>query len=638
MGSIDYIILGAYLLFLLTLGPIFNRFNRNASDYFRAGGTMVWWIAATAVVMGGFSAWSFTGGAARVYETGTFFLALFLCNTVAMLFTWRFLAARFRQMRVVTGVEAVRKRFGPVNEQIFTWIQVPQSLFFSGVGLYTLGVFTSGAFEFPIVWLIVTVGLVVLIMAVAGGAWAINAGQFVQALLFLAITGIMVIATLTHPQVGGISGLLEQLPERHFDWTQVERPSVLVMFLGTLMLGQLIHMNSLKDGAAKYLIVKNGRDARRVTLFNIACTLILTPMWMIPAMGSVIVHPELALEYGSLRNPNEAAYVAMAQTTLPPGLLGLLVCAIFSASLDNLSTGINSSAAVMVRNFYLPIINPKASDKRQVWIGRSLNVVGGLIMISVALLLMRFSTLPLYNLVLLCAAAIGLPQVIPMFLGIFVRRAPSISLWSTLLIGFSVSILLQFTLSDALLNRLWGSAAEPLTRQELGDLKVAVITGLLLLLCSGWFFVCVQLARVAESRRRKLGLPMFAEDATHPMTARRLPGFIGLFDDTPERRSHVRNFFVEMNTPIDMNNEHPQDLAHADARQYRVLGTLSLTFGGFVALLAALPNTLAGRAGLLTCGVFVAVVGGLLLLAARRSVRRASARTRLDHHLTESRL
>jgi len=65
MLAIDYVILAAYLVFLLALGPIFNRFNKSASDYFRAGGAMVWWIAGTAVVMGGFSAWSFTGGSAH---------------------------------------------------------------------------------------------------------------------------------------------------------------------------------------------------------------------------------------------------------------------------------------------------------------------------------------------------------------------------------------------------------------------------------------------------------------------------------------------------------------------------------------------------------------------------------------------
>src|SRR5688572_32238191 len=145
MLAIDYLILAAYLVFLLALGPIFNRFNKSASDYFRAGGAMVWWIAGTAVVMGGFSAWAFTGGAARVYETGLFFLALFAANFIGDIVTYFFLAAKFRQMRVVTVAEAIRKRFGPVNEQVFTWIQVPLRLLYAGIGLYTLAVFTSGA-------------------------------------------------------------------------------------------------------------------------------------------------------------------------------------------------------------------------------------------------------------------------------------------------------------------------------------------------------------------------------------------------------------------------------------------------------------------------------------------------------------
>ena len=132
MSAIDFTILAAYLLFLLMLGPIFNRFNRSASDYFRAGGAMVWWIAGTAMVMGSFSAWSFTGGAVRVYETGLFFLVLFCANLLAYVVTYFFLAEKFRQMRVVTVVEAIRKRFGPVNEQVFTWIQVPLRLFYAG--------------------------------------------------------------------------------------------------------------------------------------------------------------------------------------------------------------------------------------------------------------------------------------------------------------------------------------------------------------------------------------------------------------------------------------------------------------------------------------------------------------------------
>lgn len=588
MNPIDYVILATYLLFLLALGPIFNRFNRTASDYFRAGGSMVWWVAGAAVVMGTFSAWSFTGGAARVYETGFFFLVLFACNILAMAFTYRFLAARFRQMRVVTPAEAIRKRFGPVNEQVYTWIQVPLGVFYAGLGLYSLAVFTAGAFGIGMVKLIVIVGAVVTVMCVVGGAWAINAGQFVQSLVFLAITGVMVYTTLAHPKVGGLTGLFEKLPSQHVHWTQFERPGILALFILTLLCNQVVQMNTLKEGAAKYLIMKNGRDAKRATLLGIVALLILVPMWMIPPMGSVVVHADLGSSYPGLARPHEAAYVAMAQTTLPPGLLGLLVCAIFSASLDNLSSWVNLSAGVLVRNFYIRVINPNASEPRQLWVGRMLSVAGGAAMIAIALLLMRYSRLPLYSLVLLVAAGVGLPQSVPMFLGLLSRRAPWWSMWSTLAVGFGVSVALQFVVTRSSLDALWAGGGPPLSDQEFNDLQVAVITGVLLVACVGWFYLTVWLGHRHES---------------------------------PERKAQTAAFFAEMDTPIDMAREHGGEY-ESDDRQYRVLAMLSLTFGAFIAAMAVLPNTPGGRIGLLICGGAVALVGALLLWLGRRVATR----------------
>jgi Na+/proline symporter len=342
-------------------------------------------------------------------------------------------------------------------------------------------------------------------------------------------------------------------------------------------------MNALQEGAGKYLIVKDGRDARRVTLMGIVAMIVLTPMWMIPAMGAVVLHTDLATAYPALRNPTEAAYVAMSQTTLPPGLLGLLVCAIFSASLDNLSGGINVAAGVLVRNFYIRVIDPAASDRRQVWVGRALSVWGGLAMIGVALTLDRFSKLPLYQLMLLAAAATGLPQAVPMFLGLFVRRAPAWSLWSTLLVGFAMSVALQQFVTDPRLTRLLHSPAGPLGPQELNDLRIAVFTAVLLTVCTAWFFLTTLIAR-----------------------------------PSPAERARVEAFFAEMNTPVDSATEHVGEAYESDARQYKAQTLLSLTFGGFIAALALLPNTPTGRVGLAFCGGITLAIGFALQAFGRR--------------------
>ena len=51
----DWLVIAFYLLFMLALGPVFKSFSRNASDFFRGGGNMAWWIAAS-MFMTGFSA------------------------------------------------------------------------------------------------------------------------------------------------------------------------------------------------------------------------------------------------------------------------------------------------------------------------------------------------------------------------------------------------------------------------------------------------------------------------------------------------------------------------------------------------------------------------------------------------------
>jgi hypothetical protein len=200
---------------------------------------------------------------------------------------------------------------------------------------------------------------------------------------------------------------------------------------------------------------------------------------------------------------------------------------------------------------------------------------------------MRFSKLPLYSLVLLVAAGVGLPQAVPMFLGLFSRRAPWWSLWSTLAVGFGASIMLQFVVKRSSLNAVWAGGG-PLSDQEFNDLQVAVITGVLLVVCVGWFY---------------------------------LTAWIGHRFESPERKAQTAAFFAEMDTPIDMAIEHGGEY-ESDDRQYRVLALLSLTFGGFIAALALLPNTLGGRVGLAACGGAIAAVGAVLQWIARRAAAR----------------
>src|SRR5208282_886692 len=125
ISAYDYLIIGVYLVFMLAIGLVFRRMSTNTSDYFRAGGAMPWWITGASSWVAGFSAWTFTGAAGMIYETGTVVLCLYYSGVVGMVIIFSWTCLRFRRMRVVSWMEAVRLRYGKGSEQFYLWVKVP---------------------------------------------------------------------------------------------------------------------------------------------------------------------------------------------------------------------------------------------------------------------------------------------------------------------------------------------------------------------------------------------------------------------------------------------------------------------------------------------------------------------------------
>jgi len=78
----------------------------------------------------------------------------------------------------------------------------------------------------------------------------------------------------------------------------------------------------------------------------------------------------------------------------------------------------------------------------------------------------------------------------------------------------------------------------------------------------------------------------------------------------------VEKFLARLDTPIDFAAEEGAGAGN-DARQSTAVGWLCLAYGGFVILLALIPNPLTGRIAFLGCGGLVASIGLLLLRSYR---------------------
>lgn len=572
MTPLDYSIIIFYFAFMLALGFVYKKFSRTSSDYFRGGGGMIWPMVGISTFVMQFTAWSFTGGAGKAYDTGVFFLILFACNVVGWTLTVLVTAPWFRQMRVITGVEGVRKRFDAVNEQFFTWLPVPFFVIFGGIGLYAISIFVSAVFGMDISSTILAIGITVTVMSILGGSWAVAASNFIQLLTILSVVGVMAFLALRHPDVGGLGNLLASLPETHLNPAIAVRPSLLFPFVICLALSQILALNNMTHGAAGFVFVKNGRDARKAAMMSWVGSLVMPLLWAIPAMASVLIFDNLAVDFPQLNNPSEAAYAAMAMKLLPAGLLGLLVCAIFAATMSSMDAGLNRSAGIITRNFYLPIINPRATEERQLFIGKSVTGLLGFLMILTGVYFSTLKSMPLFDLILIASAAVGIPVATPLFLSLFIRKIPPWAGWSTAVVGFLASVVLHFWMTPENMQSLYGG--EPLTIRELGELRITLTNGVLIGVSTAWFFLTTFFYRRSSER--------YQERATA--------------------------FFEEMHSPIDMRVEHIPNYDN-DRRQYNTLGLSCIVYGGMLALFALAPNTPGGRIGIIFCGGFIALIG-----------------------------
>lgn len=581
LAGYDLIVVAFYIVFMLSIGPVFKRFNRNSSDYFRGGGSMLWWLVGASAFMTTFSAWSFTGAAGKIYTTGTLVLALFFSNALAYLLTFLFTAHRFRRMRVVTYVEAIRNRFGKVNEQFFTWFPVPFFLLLGGTTLYAVAVFMAAVFDLSPSGVTLAIGVLITFASMLGGSWAVVASDFMQMMVVVMISLIVTVLVLLHPDVGGVSGLLEKVPSSHLNWAELADPKIIIFWIVMLCLNQIIMMNSLSFGAARFLFVKNEAHARKATLVPMIGMLVFPVIWIVPAMAAAFLHPNLAADFPRLNNPSEAAYVAVAMDVLPPGMLGLLICGIFAASISTLDSSLNRLSGIFIKNVYLPLIRSSASEKNQIFWGRILTVILGAMVTGLALFLARLEGLALFEAVLLIASCIGLPMAIPMALAMFIRKTPSWAGWSCGLLGLLISLGIRLFLKAESVAVLLGM--ETLSAREFSDLYLGVQILLVTVICTAWYLF----SRFFYRNSR--------------------PAFKADHDE----------FYTRMETPLNP----AEDSEESDPRQFCVMGMLCLVYGGFIFVMGFLPNSAAGHWAFFTAGGVVAGIGILLRHFGTRKVK-----------------
>ena len=606
----DYLSIAFYFAFVITVGAVFSRRNKNTSDYFRGGGIMPWWMAGISAWMASFSAWTFTGAAGEIYRDGPYVLVAYYANIAAFLTIFLFTCYRFRRMRSVTPVEAIRVRYGAPTQQIVTWIRLPIVLFFGGIALNNVGVFMSGAFDVRLPDVIITLGLMVTFVSLVGGAFGVAASDFVQMFLVVTVTVVISVFALTQPQIGGLSGLLHKLPAADFHWSLIARPQFILLYFLGLTFNNIFFYNSI-EMSAKYLMARSDSHARKMALFPLVGTIIGPLLWMIPAMVTSVTHPGgLVNLFPTLGHPDEGAFLATAHDVLPAGMLGMLVAGIFGATLSYSDASMNQAVGILVRNFYLPVINPNCAEKKLLIISKLCTAIFGLLIVKIGLIVSHHRTEGLFDLLNQLGVSLYLPLAVPMCLGLFVKRTPPWAGWSTVLVGMATTFAIMFGIKPQ-------AILDPASTSFVTHFQLWVEAhGVALPTLAQVFAWVPGMAGVMDAK----------EIVQAQLIASAVGvGAVGMawyffttffFEKSPAvYKAGLDEFFARLKRPIeDMTAEQVQE----NTKVVGAIGSLCLIFGTFVLLMMLVPNPGTKRLGFLfSAGCFL-VVGWLLRRVAGR--------------------
>ncbi len=585
MTPYDLTVLALYFVFMLTISWVFRHFVSDVGSYFRSGGQVLWWMAGGSAFMVSFSAWTFTGASSRAYLDGWPIMVIFVANALGFFLNAVYFGPKLRQLRVITAMEGVKLRFGRGSEQTFTWIVLPLQMMTAGIWLYGMGVFFSAAFGFDVRTTIIITGLCVLLMSLLGGSWAVIASDFVQVLILIPITVITAFLAVAH--VGGLDNVVEHLSTTRMDPGKLFTDDFLPFWCIAIFLKQFLSTNNLND-ASRYLCVKDSHHARKAGLLAGCLFLGGVVFWFLPPMIQSMNPQDLAEVFPSLNKPAEGAYFAIAQTVFPVGMMGLLAAGIFAATMSSMDSGLNRNAGVFVKNLYQPLLRPRASDRELLNVGKVTTVVLGLIVISIAIFYSQMRELSLFELMLKFQILVSLPYIVPLVLGMIIRRTPGWTGWSTLLVCFLVSYLTTTFLNIDWAVNMFGSSDGINTWERQNweqGIGVFTITGAGII----WFLFC----------RR-------------------------FYDrQSAEMKEQIEEFSRKLDKPVDYDAE--EAAPATDDRQSRMMGWLCIPYGSVVILMSLIPNPLLGRFAFIFCGLTVIAIGTLLVRQSRAPATHESA-------------
>ncbi|MBX7211606.1 MAG: sodium/solute symporter [Verrucomicrobiaceae bacterium] len=423
----DYLIFGGYLTASVTVGLLSAGKSSSLGDYFLAGRGMNSLLVAMSILAALFSGISYLAGPADVYKNGFAFGYAVLAFFIATPFTTIWMLPKFYQSRYFTAYQFLEERFALSVRLLASGLFIFRVSLWLAAATYAPALALEKVTGFPLWITILASGVLTTLYTALGGMRAVIWTDVMQLIvLFGGQLIIMLVALGKIP--GGLAGMWNTVVadgrmNLSTNFSMSERVNLWSVLFAAAFL-HLVQMSTDQVSVQRYLTAGSLREARRSLWIKL--TFILPTLVLFYGTGLVLYafykqHGD-PLAAGLIQKEDQILpYFVVTQ--LPHGLPGLLIAAVYAASMSTISAGLNSLASATVVDFQQRLSHAASeTQNHKVSTARWITVGYGVLVITLAFAVSKMPG----NLVESVNTVIGLvggPLLGLFFLGMFTKRA-----------------------------------------------------------------------------------------------------------------------------------------------------------------------------------------------------------------------
>ena len=461
----DYLVFGLYAVVIIAMGLWVSRNKqggqKTTEDYFLASKSLPWWAIGASLIAANISAEQFIGMSGSGFAIGMAIASYEFMSALTLVIVGKYFLPIFIKQGLYTIPEFVEKRFSANLKTIlavfwialFVFVNLTSVLFLGAKAIDMIVGTENGDLLVPS---ILGLAFVAAAYSIYGGLSAVAWTDVVQVVLLIVggvITTLIALANVS-PDGGVISGLahVTDVAGEKFhmiidkDNPQFNNLPGIAVLIGGLWVANLYYWGFNQYIIQRTLAAKSLREAQHGIIFAAFLKLIVPLIVVIPGIVAFVMYseskdPAVISMFEATGGPDKS-YPWLISTFIPTGLKGLVLAALAAAIVSSLASMLNSTSTIFTMDIYKPHINPQASGRKLVNVGRLTAAVALVVAGCLAPLMASFDQMFQY-----IQEYTGLvsPGILAVFMmGLFWKKTTNKGAITGVLISIPVALLLKF--------------------------------------------------------------------------------------------------------------------------------------------------------------------------------------------------